>query len=316
MDAFNAIYTNDIQKLREYLATGDVNVKNEKGMSLLHSAIIFGNSQAFEALIENFIDIDIKDNLGNTPVHYCVINNRLGFLKTLIRKGANLTIRNESGESPLYKASILGRTEIIYLFLETMKFDIYETNNNDETMFMALVRSRNLDLLRNTVLDDKIVNVKNYRGAAPLHIASASGDLNVCSYLIENKAFVNIKNNDGETPLFYAVKYKNLDVIDILLKNGAIPDCKNKLNEGIFSDVDPDVMNYAFEKMIKYRSMDYKKNFPLHYSIIIEDLQMVQNNLNERTINIKDKYGYLPLEVANLINNPRILALFNNKNLK
>ena len=40
MNAFDAIYTNNIAALKEYLETGDVNVKNERGMSLLHYAIV------------------------------------------------------------------------------------------------------------------------------------------------------------------------------------------------------------------------------------------------------------------------------------
>ena len=44
MDAFLAIYDDNIQALREYLELGDVNIKNERGMSLLHSAILFSTT--------------------------------------------------------------------------------------------------------------------------------------------------------------------------------------------------------------------------------------------------------------------------------
>ena len=69
MDAFDSIYSNNLMSLKEYLETGDINIKNERGMSLLHYAIIFNNSDVFDLLLDNYIDINIKDRQGNTPAH-------------------------------------------------------------------------------------------------------------------------------------------------------------------------------------------------------------------------------------------------------
>ena len=179
MNAFDAIYTNNMAALKEYLATGDVNIKNERGMSLLHYAIVFDNPDIFELLLTSYINVNIKDARGETPAHYCVVNNKMGFLKSLIRHDADMTIKNNDGQSPLFKACSLGRENMVYLLLESNKFNLYERDSNDETVFMALVRSRNLDLLQKTVLDDKIVDCKNYAGETPLHIAARSGDIRI-----------------------------------------------------------------------------------------------------------------------------------------
>ena len=74
MNAFDSIYSNNIYALKKYLENGDVNVKNERGMSLLHYAIVFNNNEIFNLLLENYINVNIKDNHGDTPVHYCVVN--------------------------------------------------------------------------------------------------------------------------------------------------------------------------------------------------------------------------------------------------
>jgi ankyrin repeat protein len=92
MDALDSIYSNNPQALREFLELGDVNIKNESGLSLLHVAITFNNSEIFDLLLENYINVNMQDCFGNTPSHYCVINNRIGFLKMLIRHNADLTI--------------------------------------------------------------------------------------------------------------------------------------------------------------------------------------------------------------------------------
>ena len=67
MNVFDAVFSNNISQLRKYLANGDVNVKNERGMSLIHYAIIFNNSEIFDLLLENFININIQDKYGDTP---------------------------------------------------------------------------------------------------------------------------------------------------------------------------------------------------------------------------------------------------------
>ena len=310
MDAFDSIYSNNIKNLKEYLEKGDVNITNERGMSLLHSAIVFNNIEAFNLLLENFIDINIKDNHGDTPAHYCVINNRLGFIKTLIKRGADLTIKNNDGQSVLYKACSLGRENMVSLFLENQKFDLYQQDNKEETIFMALVRSRNLDLLNQVKADETIVNTANYFGDTPLHIACKAGDVSIIDYLIKHKAFVNAKNSTGETPLFYAVQVQDRDVIQALLKAGAVLDCKSTFGESIYNLVPTyDLLNYINEKSEQYKNYLYYANFPLHYAIVIENLEMVKKYCNIRNIERKDNYGYTPLELANLIKNDRILRV-------
>lgn len=310
MNAFDAIYSNNVMALREYLGTGDINIKNERGMSLMHYAIVFANSEIFDLLLENYIDINIQDSHGDTPAHYCIINNRMGFLKTLIRKECKLDIKNDDGQTPLFKACSLGREDMVFLLLESMNFNLYEKDNKDETIFMALIRSRNLDLLSKLKPDDKIIDIKNFQGEAPLHIASRAGDARVIRYLLENKAFVNIKNNQGETPLFYAVRSQNREAIDLLLKYGAVLDCRSTFGDTIY-DLIPsyDLSSYINEKSEQYKSYLYHTNFPLHYAIIVENYPLVMKYLEVRNIERKDTFGYTPFDLANRIGNARILKV-------
>ena len=312
MDAFLAIYNDNIQALREYLELGDVNIKNERGMSLLHSAILFSNSEIFDLLLESYINVNMKDNYGNTPSHLCVIHNRLGFLKMLIRHNADLNIKNDEGQTPLYKACLLGRENMISLLLETQKFDLNMMDKNDESMFFALTRSRNLDLLNKVILDDEIVNRPNYKGEAPIHIAARSGDVKILDYLIQHKALVNLKTNQKETPLFYAVRGRSLDCIDLLLKNGAILDCKNKNGETIYDLVEIDsIVESINEKRIKYHQDEYISSYPLHYAILIEDSILVKKYANLRNIYRVDSYGFTPKQINKFIKNERIEKLLN-----
>lgn len=314
MKVFDYVYSSNIQALREYLELGDVNVLNERGMSLIHYAILFNNSEVFDLLLESYINVNIMDSNGNTPIHYCVIHNRMGFLKTLIRHGANLTIQNLNQESPLYVASRLGRENMIYLLLESIPFNINEKNINDESIFFALVRSRNLNLLNKVIVNDKMVNEKNYLGETPLHIACKVGDLDIIKYLIQNKAFVNSKNKLKETPLMYAVKAMNYDVLPILLSSGAIFDCKSTYGDYPRDYIlKPDKLSYVDELLIKYKTSEYKTLYPLHYAIYIEDYSLVEKYATIRNIRRMDNYGFLPLDLAKALDNSRILNLIQNR---
>ncbi len=310
MKAFDYVYSSNIQGLREYLELGDVNCINERGMSLIHYAILFNNSEIFDLLLENYINVNIMDKEGNTPVHYCVIHNRMGFLKTLIRHGANLKVQNLNLETPLYVASKLGRENIIYLLLESIPYNINEKNINDESMFMALIRSRNLNLLNKVIVSNDMVNEANYLGETPLHIACKAGDLNIIKYLISNHAFVNSKNKLKETPLIYAIKAQNYDVLPLLLSSGAIFDCKSTYGDmAIDYILDNGKKAYVEELLIKYKTTEYKSLYPLHYAIYIEDYALVEKYATIRNINRKDNYGFLPLDLAKALDNMRILNL-------
>mgnify|MGYP001622880267 CR=1 FL=1 len=313
MNAFDSIYANNVKALKEYLENGDINAKNERGMSLLHYAIVFNNHEIFELLLENYININIKDDHGDTPAHYCVINNRMGFLKTLIRYECDLTIKNNDGHTPLFKACVLGRENMVVLLLETQKLDLFETDLKEETVFMAMVRSRNLDLLNKIQITDELVNKPNYIGETPLHIACRTGDLKIINFLIEHHAFVNAKNKSGETPLFYAVTIQNYDVIDILLKNGAVLDCKSTFGDTIYNLIPTyELSTYINEKSEQYKNYLYYNNYPLHYAIIIENLELVKKFCLQRNIEHKDNFGYTPLQLAKLINNEKIIKIINN----
>ncbi len=310
MNAFDSVYANNIPSLKAYLEHGDINVINERGMSLLHYAIIFNNVEVFDLLLENYININIVDSHGDTPAHYCVINNRMGFLKTLIRHNCDLSIKNADGHTPLYKACSLGRENMVSLFLESQKFDIMETDLKEETVFMALVRSRNLSLLNRLEVNDTIVNTPNYIGETPLHIASKAGDLQVISYLLEHHAFVNAKNKTGETPLFYAVMTQNRDVISILMKAGAVLDCKSTFGDTIYNLIPTyELSSYINEKSEEFKNYMYHSTYPLHYAIIIENVELVKKYAVIRNIQHTDNFGYTPLDLANRIHNERILKI-------
>lgn len=75
------------------------------GLSLLHSAAIFGNTRATYAIIAKFPElIDIEDNNLNTPLHWAARYGYSDICNILITSGADALVNNKNNESPFYIA--------------------------------------------------------------------------------------------------------------------------------------------------------------------------------------------------------------------
>lgn len=310
IDPFDCVFSNDVASLSTYLEHGNVNVLDNKGLSLLDYAIRLHNNDIFKVLMRNFIDVDLQDKYGNTAYHYAVINNRLTYLKLLLTTNGNAMMPNNSGQTPLFLACLYGREEMVSLYLEHYKLNLAYKDKQEETVLMALVRSRNLKLLKQFDGYESLLEEPNYFGETPLTIAVARDSVQVASFLISKGAFINTKNHFGETPLFYAIRNENYLMVDLLLKNGALIDVKNSTSETIFDlELSDDLKAYLTEKIALYNVNNYAKLYPVHYSIIIGDSKRLANALNVSNINKADSFGYTPFYLASYYNSKEMLNI-------
>ena len=314
MDIFEALYQNNITLIKRYLEKEDINIRNEKGQSLLISAILYNNYEIFDLLLDNFINVNIKDNFGLTAAHYAVINNHLGFLKTLIRSKADLDIVDNDGENVLYKACLYGRENMISLILEKKSFYILDTNNKGESLFDAIVRSRNMNLLEHIRLSSDILNSRDIFKKTPLHKAALSGDVAVLYFLLSNKAFINAKDENLLTPIYYAIMEENYSAVDMLLKYGALVDLTDMNNKDIFSYCKSlEMKEYLKTKISEYKPYEYKKIYPLHHAIIDKNNDLIKLYLKEKGTIRKDCHEYSPYDLAILTYNEKLIKYFTKK---
>ena len=64
------------------------------------------------------------------------------------------------------------------------------------------------------------VDWQGERGDAPLHWASAWGDMEIVVLLLENKCDVNVTDIDGDTPLIRAARNNEMDIVRALVVAG------------------------------------------------------------------------------------------------
>ncbi|CAE7339060.1 MTPN [Symbiodinium microadriaticum] len=72
------------------------------------------------------------------------------------------------------------------------------------------------------------INAVDTHSWSALHYSAASGQLEVCKFLLQQGGDINSTLNDFSTPLMLAVEEGHLDVAQLLLSNGAVPWCKDE----------------------------------------------------------------------------------------
>ena len=176
---FTAIRELNIEELEDYLKTGNINVRDDSGKTLLIYSIIYNFEEAFDLLIKNYININNVDDEGNSALVYSIIYNRIGYFKRLVREGANLNIVNKNKETPIMIALNKKRDQMSKILFDS-DVDLSIKNSNDENIFFSIVKSHNLDYLEEFIDGkEKFLKSKNFTNRTLLHQAVMISDYNI-----------------------------------------------------------------------------------------------------------------------------------------
>lgn len=307
IDPFQSIAEQNWKLLHTYLEHGDVNVTDSHGLSLLSYAIKLESNDAVQILLRSYIDVDLADENGNTSFHYAVLFNRLNYLRVLMTTSGNPMQKNKDGHTPLYLACRYRHEKMIDLYLEKYKLDMGEKDKNEETIFMAFVRSKSPLLLKKYGGFDSWIEEPNYLGNTPLIVATEVNSLPMVKLILEYPIFVNRKNHMNETSLFYAVRNRNKEMIDLLLQHGAFLDFKNKNSETIYDLATNDIKEFIEERKRVYKLSSYKRRYPLHYAIYLDDRDRIEKSLTIKNLHMEDMFHFTPAMLATLYKNKKVL---------
>ena len=123
-------------------------------------------SELLRSLLEFGADIHIKDNLGDTPAHIATNNGDINSIAELIHAGFDISMKGRRGDTVLHRA-VRGSRREMKLLLD-----------------LEVVRS--------------IINVRNKKGATPLHLAVE--DRVKVEWLLKYGANSDLKDGRGRTP--------------------------------------------------------------------------------------------------------------------
>ncbi|GFS89401.1 ankyrin-3 [Nephila pilipes] len=252
------------------------------GFTVLHRAAEEGQISLVNMLINMKVDVKCKTNFSVTPLHIASECGHLEVVKTLILNGADVNARTVSGETPLHRAALSGDREIIKHLL------------NCEAEINAF-------------------NIKHY---SPLSYAAAVGHIIIVELLLKHIADININFNFGPTPLHIASQNGRFEIVKLLLKHGACINQKNK-HDGNRTTLHYSSFNGHFEivKLLietgaDIEAKDISDNTPLHMAVIqkhyeISDILIAKG----ADIHSKDALGSTALHLAASHRNEKIVRL-------
>lgn len=181
--------------LLQYCSTGDARVllalqrhlcgiQDANGDTPLHLAIIHQQTAVIHQLIQTLLSsqqhaiLNTANHLQQTPLHLAVITRQLKVAEVLLKAGADPTLVDKDGRSPLHLAALAGDTAALRLLL-------------------AHLGERYAHL----------VNMPDYHGLQPLHLAVRRDGERCLRLLVEGGAKINApERKSGNTALHLAVR--------------------------------------------------------------------------------------------------------------
>lgn len=256
-----------ISHIKQLIKSNGLNIPDNRGKTLLCTAIDYKRKDAVNFLIENGADVNQKSG-GLYPLEIVSIMADLDFIELLTQSGAVIqednhaliiSVANRAGgdivshllsvganpndvDDDGYTALFWGfqamDADVVELLLKAGVDPNYLNEYGESYLYQAIADGfeAGVELLIKYGID---VNLS--KGATPpLHMATRRFTSSI-PRLLEAGVDINARNDDGRTYLFHERIYNNLPLCDYLLKLGADPTIKD--NYGYtFLDLDDEVL--------------------------------------------------------------------------
>uniref|UniRef100_A0A4W5P831 Nuclear factor of kappa light polypeptide gene enhancer in B-cells 2 (p49/p100) n=1 Tax=Hucho hucho TaxID=62062 RepID=A0A4W5P831_9TELE len=236
--------------LLQYCTTGDVRVllamqrhlcgvQDENGDTPLHLAIIHQQSAVTQQLVHTLITIQQHkvlnklNQLGQTPLHLAVITRQVKVVDVLLRAGADPTLLDRDGRTALHLAALAGDDVTLRILLGHLgERYLHLVNMADYHGLHPLhlaVRKGGERCLRLLVEGGAKINAPEQKsGCSALHLAVRENFFKVaCTLITELKADVNMCTFGGNTPLHLAASRGSPPLCSMLIAAGADKNLEN-----------------------------------------------------------------------------------------
>lgn len=307
----------------------DINFKTHENVTLLHMACLYGNTAMVQRLVDGGVDVDILDDFSCTPLCYSIMrylstssendNKIQEIIQLLLQNGADrqyfrdgpITVNKDKCVQPYYRETII--TNLLEtcgnLCQSTKKNDVsFNTNRNVTVCLANALFDADIVKVSSLLKEGADINFQNEFGRVPLHLAAASGHIEIFKLLLELGANSTIRDRDGRTVFEHAVLSKNKTIIDLLLKKGSDVNIQNSVTnqtalhcaaqEGYL-----DIVGKLLDSMADSNAKDHEGNTPIFYAAYSGHEDVISLLLQRGAhVNIKSKYGCTPLHIASLTN--------------
>ena len=221
------------QELVEHLVAKypqHVNTRGGQYGRPLVAALVERHLQTARYLLHNGAHVDVLDVNKCTPLNDAVLYGDFEMVQLLLDFKADANARNVYGETPIHRSRSFGTVhhgsemlaDIARLLLEHGA-DLNAQNINDETPLHVAAQWETVEFVRVLLELGANVGAEDDQGSTPLHEAVVYGKVDVVRVLLEHGANVGAKDNRGRTP-FHLASEKGYDEIVKLLSEYGVRD--------------------------------------------------------------------------------------------
>ena len=210
-----------------------VTSKTEDSRHLLHIAASKGQFNLIKSILKYYeLEIEIKCNKGWTVLHYSAQSGNLELFEYLLKSGSLIHEKTKNKCNCLHIAASNGHLNLCKRLLENYSFDIFMTDVKGWNALHYAAKSGNLELFHFFIQKGSDVYNKTNINSNCLHIAASNGRLNLFKTLVEDFKFdIFMKDDRGWSVLNKAAKGGDLELFQYLIQLGA--DIYSRTNDNV-----------------------------------------------------------------------------------
>jgi ankyrin repeat protein len=218
------------------------NIQNHFGYSGLHTVFVYGGIAGLGLDTDNIRDIvtlfikfnanvNLADFEGCTPLHHAVREpNMTSSIELLLRAEASVNAKDRRGMTPLHFLFDLDDKEMVELLLRH-GCNVNEQDINGSTMLSCAVLVGNEVMVERLLSDPQTsINLGDWNGITPLHLAAAYKRIGICEMLVAYAADVDARDVWNATPLHYAAYGGTPEIVSLLLQGASNHELRDNLN--------------------------------------------------------------------------------------
>ncbi|XP_077560953.1 uncharacterized protein LOC144175821 isoform X2 [Haemaphysalis longicornis] len=207
-------------------AGANMSARNTFNETALHVAIKENSVDCARVLAKNIkgSDINIQDNAGDTVLHSAINAGMRDIISVLLQHPrVNVAIKNYEGETPLHVAVAKANFRATQQILQIRTDIVHEKNKENVTALHMAVTKNLYDIVKTLLTQGRIAvdAVCGQGSRTALSLALEHGHKHVVKVLVDAGADVNKLDADGNTPLHICLMRHHYEIIKILVAAGA-----------------------------------------------------------------------------------------------